>query len=43
MSLMSDVIRGKRSGFSIPILSGYVVHGVFAVLALWLVFKALGA
>lgn len=40
---MSDVIRGKKSGFNPLILGGYVVHGAFAVLALWLVFKALGA
>jgi hypothetical protein len=40
---MSDVIRGKRSGLNPLILSGYLIHGVFAVLALWLVFKALGA
>jgi hypothetical protein len=43
VSLMSDVIRGKKSGLSPMILAGYAVHGVFAVLALWLVFKALGA
>jgi hypothetical protein len=40
---MSDVIRGKQSGLSLKILPGYVFHGAFAVLALWLVFKALGA
>jgi hypothetical protein len=40
---MSDVIRGKKSGISPLILGGYAVHGVFAVAALWLVFKALGA
>jgi hypothetical protein len=40
---MSDVIRGKKSGFSPLIVLGYGVHGAFAVLALWLVFKAVGA
>ena len=40
---MSDVIRGKQSGLSPMIVLGYTVHGAFAVLALWLVFKAMGA
>jgi hypothetical protein len=40
---MSDVIRGKQSGINLQILPGYVFHGAFAVLALWFVFKALGA
>ena len=39
---MSDVIRGKKSGLAPSILAGYVVHGSFAVLALWLAMKALG-
>jgi hypothetical protein len=43
VGIMSDVIRGKKSGLSPAILAGYVVHGAFAVLALWLVFKALAA
>jgi hypothetical protein len=40
---MSDVFRGKSSGSSPMILAGYAVHGGFAVLALFLLFKALGA
>jgi hypothetical protein len=40
---MADVLRGKTSGFSAKLLPGYLFHGVFAVLALWLVMKGLGA
>jgi hypothetical protein len=40
---MADVFRGKTSGFSLTLLPGYLFHGVFAVLALWLAAKALGA
>jgi hypothetical protein len=40
---MADVFRGKTSGRSPAVLAGYAVHGAFAVLALWLVFKAMGA
>ena len=40
---MADVFRGKSSGLSLKLLPGYLFHAVFAVLALWLVFKALGA
>ena len=40
---MADVFRGKTSGLSPKLIPGYLLHGVFAVLALWLVFKALGA
>ena len=43
MSIMSDVFRGKASGLSPMILAGYAVHGGFAVLSLFLLFKALGA
>jgi hypothetical protein len=40
---MADVFRGNSSGFSPKMLPGYLFHGVFAVLALWMVMKALGA
>jgi hypothetical protein len=40
---MADVLRGKTSWFSLKSLPGYLFHGVFAVLALWLLIKALGA
>ena len=43
MYLMADVFRGNSSGFSLKTLPGYVFHGAFAVLALWLAMKALGA
>jgi hypothetical protein len=41
--MMSDVFRGRTSGLSLKLLPGYIFHGVFAVLALFLVLKALGA
>jgi len=41
--MMADVFRGKYSGLSLKLLPGYLFHGVFATLALWFVFKALGA
>jgi hypothetical protein len=41
--MMADVFRGKSKGFSLSLLPGYLFHGLFAVLALWFVFKALGA
>jgi hypothetical protein len=40
---MADVFRGKTSGLSPKLIPGYLLHGAFSVLALWLVFKALGA
>jgi hypothetical protein len=40
---MADVFRGKTSGFSPSLLPAYAFHGAFAVLALWLAMKALGA
>jgi hypothetical protein len=39
---MADVIRGKSSGLSGAALGGYALHGVTAVLTLWLLMKALG-
>jgi hypothetical protein len=41
--LMADVFRRKVSGLSPKMWPGYLFHGLFAVLALWLVMKALGA
>lgn len=38
---MAEVFRGKLS--NIKALPGYVFHGAMAVLALWLVIKAVGA
>jgi hypothetical protein len=40
---MADVFRGKVSGLSPKMRPGYLFHGLFAVLALWLVLKAVGA
>ena len=40
--MMADVLR-KSSGFSLKLLPGYLFHGLFAVLALWLFLKAVGA
>ena len=40
--MMADVIRGRTSGLSPKLLPGYVFHGLFAVLALWLAMKGLG-
>jgi hypothetical protein len=39
---MAGVIRGKDSGFSLAVLGGYVFHGATAILALWLLSKAIG-
>jgi hypothetical protein len=40
---MADVFRGKVSGLSPKLLPAYLLHGGFAVLALWLAIRALGA
>ena len=40
---MADVFRTKGSGVSPKMWPGYLFHGLFAVLALWMVMKALGA
>jgi hypothetical protein len=40
--IMADVFRGKVSGLSPKLLPGYLFHGLFAVLAVWMVLKALG-
>jgi hypothetical protein len=40
---MADVFRGKTSGLSPKLLPGYLIHGLFAVAALWFLFKAMGA
>jgi len=39
---MADVIRGKTPGLSGAAFAGYALHGVTAILALWLLMKALG-
>lgn len=41
MFVMAEVVRGKTT--NIKAIPGYLVHGATAVLALWLVMKALGA
>jgi hypothetical protein len=41
--MMADVFRRKVPGLSLQLLPGYLFHGVTAVLALFLLFKALGA
>ncbi len=38
---MAEVVRGKTS--NVKAIPGYLFHGAFAILALWLVMKALGA
>lgn len=40
---MTDVFRGKVSGVSPKLWPGYIFHGLFAVLALWMAMQALGA
>lgn len=40
---MAEVFRGKESAFSTKIMSMYAFHGVTALLALWLAFKAVAA
>jgi len=40
---MADVFRTKVSGLSPKMWPGYLFHGLFAVLALWMVMKAIGA
>ncbi len=40
--MMAGVFRGKMSGSDPKMLPGYLFHGVFAVLAVWLCLKALG-
>ena len=42
MFIMAGVIRGKIPGMSGGALAGYAFHGVTAVLALWLLMKAVG-
>ncbi|MHB0871136.1 MAG: hypothetical protein ACYC66_12650 [Chloroflexota bacterium] len=39
---MADVFRGKNSALSPKVLPWYAFHGVTAVLALVLLYKALG-
>jgi hypothetical protein len=39
---MAEVFRGKAKAFSLKVLPWYGFHGVTALLALWLIFKALG-
>lgn len=38
---MADVFRLNTSGLSSKLLPGYAFHGATAILALWLVMKAL--
>jgi len=40
---MAEVFRGKVSGVSPKMWPAYAFHGVFAVLAVWMVMKAIGA
>jgi len=39
----ADGSRGKASAFSAKMIPGYAFHGVTAVLALFLMFQALGS
>jgi hypothetical protein len=40
---MAEVLRNKVSGVSPKMWPGYLFHGAFALLALWMVMKAVGA
>jgi hypothetical protein len=40
---MADVFRRKNSAFSVQSLFGYALHGVTAILVLWMVFQAFGS
>jgi hypothetical protein len=40
---MAEVFRTKISGVSPKMWPGYLFHGLFAVLALWMVMQAVGA
>lgn len=40
---MAGVARGKMSGLGGAALGGYAFHGVTAILALYLLMKALGS
>ena len=42
MYVMADVFRGKISGRGAAAFGGYAIHGVTAVLALWMAMQALG-
>jgi len=37
---MADVFRGKYKAWSNSAITGYSIHGVFAVLALWMFLNA---
>lgn len=39
---MAGVLRGKTPALSGAALGGYALHGVTAILTLWLLTKALG-
>jgi hypothetical protein len=41
--ILADVFRGKSSALASKNFPGYAIHGATAVLALWMVTKALGA
>jgi hypothetical protein len=41
--MMADVFRRNVSALSPKLWPGYLFHGLFAVLAVWFVFKAIGA
>jgi len=41
--VLADVFRAKYGGLSKAAIGGYTFHGLTAILALWLVIKALGA
>jgi hypothetical protein len=40
---MADVFRGKSGWRSGKVVGGYLFHAVFAVLALWMLMKAVAA
>jgi hypothetical protein len=39
---MAGVFRRKEKAWSASTISGYLLHGVTAVLALWMLMKAIG-
>ena len=40
---MAEVLRGKAAAFGAKTIPGYLFHGLTAIVALWLLLKAMGA
>ena len=41
IAVMAGVFRGKTSGFSLKLLPAYLFHGGFAILAIWMLIRAI--